>query len=169
VKVREENPSSFIKFTCPELGELIDGMTMKNVEKRYSIDDVLSSNFMKKFKPQEFASPLKVPLRLPKKKNNKEFSSLLRKLQKQITEKRMKIDQNSENSSQESLIQQPSKDAKKNLQKKFDTYFDKFETPQQRRIFRRIGDSSSVNQKDSSALKPRKNWRKNEQITTSIK
>lgn len=48
-KLREHKPSTFIQFLYPELGNLIDKMTCKNVEERYSIDDVLNHKYVSKF------------------------------------------------------------------------------------------------------------------------
>lgn len=51
-KVRDTKPSSFIKFPCDNLANLIDNMTCNDVEQRYSIDDVLNNEYLKRYSNQ---------------------------------------------------------------------------------------------------------------------
>lgn len=65
VKVRENNPSSFIKFPYTDLAELIDHMTKKQVSARYSIEDVLSSHYIQRLYNEQISTPLKEKVRIP--------------------------------------------------------------------------------------------------------
>ena len=132
------------------MDELIDNMTLKDVNKRYSIDDVLNSKFMMKSKSEILKSPLKVSLKL-KKENRKEFGDLLLKLQKQIAEKRMKIDQISRFSTNDKN-KRTNKFLKEKIHPKSGGFVSKFETPQMNKINRRIGYSASVTKQDSSII-----------------
>jgi len=58
-KVRHEQPSSFIKFPFTDLSELIDHMTQFEVEKRFTIEDVLNNKNVAKFDPDHQNSPSK--------------------------------------------------------------------------------------------------------------
>jgi serine/threonine protein kinase len=53
-RVREEDPSFFISFPFKDLANLIDKMTTKDVEKRFSIEDVLNNRYIQKLMNQDY-------------------------------------------------------------------------------------------------------------------
>lgn len=62
-KVREEKPSTFLKFPCQDLAELIDHMTEKDPNERFSIDDVLNNSYLKRLISDEAFMPSKNKVR----------------------------------------------------------------------------------------------------------
>lgn len=58
-RVREEDPSFFISFPYKDLANLIDNMTGKDVEKRYSIEDILRNKYIQKLMNEDYSTPAK--------------------------------------------------------------------------------------------------------------
>lgn len=92
-KVRELNPSTFIRFPYKDLGDLVDNMTKKNPEDRYSIDQILSSTPINQLyskhpstqtKVKILSKPLQNLLTHLESTSPSDFSKLLKKLQSQI-------------------------------------------------------------------------------------
>ena len=47
-KIRNEKPSSFITFPWQDLADLIDNMTSNALDQRFTIDDVLDNQYLKR-------------------------------------------------------------------------------------------------------------------------
>jgi hypothetical protein len=80
---------------------------------------------------------------------------LLKKLQQQIVTKKMKVNsKESYEQCEDMQIIQPNKNTKQNLNKKFNEYFEKFETPQTNKAKSRVRFSASVVKNKESMIKP---------------
>ncbi|CAI2370536.1 unnamed protein product [Moneuplotes crassus] len=164
IKIREENPSSFVEYPYQGLSELIDNMTLKNVNNRYTIEQVLCSSFMKRFEEKKQIIPTQIDLKHEKVKNTAELSNLLKKLQKQIVEKRMKVDKR---------VSSEGKMKRTNCSKGInrdncEAYCNEFETPQTSKINPRTGYSASVNKKESSIIKKPFKWNFSEKAVNNL-